>query len=114
MNGEYTIDVKDKPLGRVASQAAIFLRGKNLTNFKPNVVPAVKVNITNLSEIKLTGNKFKDKTYQRYSGYPGGLKTETFKSAFGKNPKKVFIKAVENMLPKNRLRKEMLKNLMFE
>ncbi len=109
-----TIDAKDKSFGRVASEAAINLRGKNSPDFKPNVAPEVKVKITNLSKIKLTGNKMKDKTYKRYSGYPGGLKTIKFKDEFEKRPEQVFTKSVERMLPKNKLKKIIIKNLVFE
>lgn len=111
---EYTIDAENKSLGRVASQSALILRGKNSPDFKPNVVSDVKLKILNITEIKLTGNKMKEKTYKRYSGYPGGLKDVKFEVLFKKNPARLFRKVVEGMLPKNRLRKKMLKNLIIE
>lgn len=110
----YTIDVKDKVLGRVASEVASILRGKNSPEFKPHVAPNIKVKILNIKEIKLTGNKAKQKTYKRYSGYPGGLKILKFEKEFGKNPQKVFLKTVEGMLARTKIRKPMLKNLIFE
>ena len=111
---ERTIDVENKPMGRMASLAAILLRGKNEPNFQPNLVRDVKIKILNVSKIKLTGNKMREKEYKRYSGYPSGLKTVSFEKIFKKNPQEAFLKVVEGMLPKNRLRKKILKNLMFE
>jgi large subunit ribosomal protein L13 len=111
---EYTIDAGEKPLGRTASRIAHLLRGKDLPEFQPNVVPSVKVKVSNISKIKLTGAKWKDKSYARYSGYPGGLKNVSFKTSFEKNPEQTFKKVVENMLPKNRLRKKLMGNLIFE
>ncbi len=110
---EYEIDAKDKPLGRVASQTASYLRGKALASFKPNAVPDVRVKISNYSQIKLTGNKWDQKTYKKYSGYPGSLKLASFEAAFKKDPRKMIRRAVEKMLPKNRLRKLVLHNLLF-
>ena len=114
MNKEYEINVGNKSLGRVASEIASILRGKNSVDFKPNIAPKVQVKILNLSKIKLTGNKMKEKNYKRYSGYPGGLKTISFESMFTKDPEETFRKVVRGMLPNNKLRKEMLKNLVFE
>lgn len=110
----HTIDVKNKVLGRVASEVASILRGKNSPEFQPHIAPDVKVKILNVEEIKLTGNKVKQKTYKRYSGYPGGLKILKFEKEFEKNPQKIFQKAVEGMLARTRIRKQMLKNLIFE
>lgn len=101
-------------MGRAASEAALILRGKNSASFEPNVVPKNRVKIINVTEAKFTGNKTKNKTYEKYSGYPGGLKTLTLKEFFKKNPQECFRKAVERMLPKNKLRKQLIKNLTFE
>jgi large subunit ribosomal protein L13 len=111
---ECALDAKNKSLGRVASETAILLRGKNLPDFKPNAVPQIKVKILNLSKIKLTGKKWDEKTYKRYSGYPGGLKIRSYQSLFEKDPEEAFRKTVRGMLPKNKLRKIMLRNLIFE
>lgn len=110
----YEINAENRSLGRVASEVAVILRGKNSPDFQPNIVPKVKVKITNISKVRLTGNKMKEKTYKRYSGYPGGLKTIPFQKMFDKDPEKTFKKAVRGMLPANKLRKEMLKNLFVE
>ncbi|MCF7835844.1 MAG: 50S ribosomal protein L13 [Candidatus Marinimicrobia bacterium] len=114
MDKEYTIDAKNKVLGRVASQVALILRGKNNASFKPNVVPDIRVKILNVSKVKITGNKMKDKNYQRYSGYPGGLKNIPFHKMFEKSPAKTFTKVVEGMLPKNKLNKKLISNMSFE
>ena len=71
---EYTIDAKGRALGRVASEAAAILRGKNDAIFQENVAPDIKLIILNVEQIKLTGQKGKQKEYKSYSGYPGSLK----------------------------------------
>jgi len=115
MNPEtHTIDAKDRVLGRVATEVAVILRGKNSPNFEPNIAPKAKVKILNIDKIKLSGNKLEDKNYKSYSGYPGGQKTVLFKTMFDKDPEKTFKKVVKGMLPKNKLRKEILKNLTVE
>ncbi|MFH1978955.1 MAG: 50S ribosomal protein L13 [Patescibacteria group bacterium] len=111
---EYTIDVTDESLGRVASKVASILRGKDSPDFKPNVAPDLQVKILNVSKLKLTGNKMEQKTYKKFSGYPSGLKIIPFKKVFEKEPQKSFRKAVERMLPNNKLRRHYMKNLIFE
>jgi len=110
----HTIDAKNRPLGRVASETAVLLRGKNSADFQPNLAPKIQVKVLNVDKIKLTGNKFLTKEYQRYSGYPGGLKKIKFQKIFTQKPELVFKKAVEGMLPKNKLKKKFLQNLIFE
>lgn len=111
---EYRIDAEGKSLGRLASLAASYLRGKNSPAFKPNAAPFVKVKIKNISRAILTGNKMKVKTLKHYTGYPSGLKLAAYEAVFQKKPEECFRKAVERMLQRNRLRKVLLKNLMFE
>lgn len=108
------IDAENKSFGRVASSVASALRGKTLASFTPNAVPKIKVKVLNLEKITFTGKKLEQKEYGSYSGYPGSLKTLGFKGLFEKNPRSVFKKTVERMLPKNRLRKEAIKNLIFK
>lgn len=111
---EYTIDAKNKILGRVASRAAAILRGKNEAGFAPNKLADVKVEIININKIKVSGGKMKQKEYKSYSGYPGSLKlTPMEKMARTKGKKYIFEKAVMGMLPKNKLRKQMMKNLII-
>jgi len=109
---EYTIDAKEKKIGRVASAAAKILMGKNTPSYKPNVAPQVEVNIVNAGQISIPLSKLKTKTYTHYSGYPGGLKEDTLERLMDKKGiDEVLRKAVKGMLPANRLRSEMLKNL---
>lgn len=109
-----TLDVANKPLGRAASEAAILLRGKNRPDFIPNKLPEIKIKIINLDKIKFSGKKKTQKKYKRFSGYPGGLKEISFKNLFEKNPKDFFKRAVMGMLPKNKSRSKVIKNLIIE
>ncbi len=109
---EYTIDAKQKSIGRVASEAAVFLMGKNLPSFKRNIAPNVKVSIINTSKAKIDSKKLKTKIYKRYSGYPGGQKEIPMEKIIEKKGhSEVFKIAVKGMLPKNRLQNIMMKNL---
>ncbi len=111
---KYTIDAKDKAIGRVATQAAVYLMGKNLKTFQRNNTPAVTVQITNVAQAKVTGNKMSQKTYSRYSGYPGGLKQPTMTQVVEKKGMtEVFRNAISGMLPKNKLRQKMMNNLII-
>lgn len=108
------IDATNKSLGRAAGEAALRLRGKNSPSFAPNKIPQNTVKVINLSKISFSGNKKEQKTYKRYSGYPGGLKEISFKKLTEKKPQEFFKLAVWGMLPKNKLRKIMMKNLILE
>ncbi len=111
---KYTIDATDKALGRVATQAAVYLMGKNLKTFERNVNPTVTVEIKNVAKAKVTGDKMTQKTYSRYSGYPGGLKQPTMTEVVGKKGmSEVFRNAISGMLPKNKLRQKMMNNLVI-
>lgn len=109
---EHTIDATEKKLGRVASEAAVLLMGKNTPDFAKNQVANVKVNITNASKMDVNDKKMDTKIYKRYSGYPGGLK-ETKMSAVvtKKGYGEVLKMAIFGMLPSNKLRPKMIKNL---
>ena len=109
---EHVLDAQNKSLGRVASQAASLLMGKNLVTFARNKAPEVKVKIINASKADIKSKKIGDKNYISYSGYPGGLKTQSMKKVItDKGFKEVFRRAVDGMLPKNKLRSIMIKNL---
>ncbi len=110
----YTIDAAGKPLGRLATQIAVLLRGKNLPNFVPNQDLGGIVLVKNIDKIKFTGKKFYNKTYFRHSGYLGNIKSITLKELFLKNPQKVLRKAVLGMLPRNKLKAKQIKRLKFE
>lgn len=111
-NKTYTIDAEGKALGRVASQAAKILLGKQSTDYARNKIATVKVEIINASKAKFTEKKLRDTLHERYSGYPGGLK---FLSAAMVAEKKGFSElfklAVYGMIPGNRLRTDRMKNL---
>jgi len=114
MTMNHEIDAADQPLGRLASRIAQILRGKTSPKFQPHVLSDEKVVVENADKIRFTGRKLEQKKYYHYSGYPGGLSEKKMKDVFNKNPKEVLRRAVLGMLPKNRLRKEMIKNLQFK
>lgn len=108
------LDAKDKIFGRLASEVAKLLIGKNKIDFLPNRLNQIQVVVKNISQIKFSGKKVKQKKYYHYSGYPGGLKTKTLEEFIKKNPSLAFKKAVSKMLPKNKLRDKLLKKLKIE
>ncbi len=101
--GWVLIDAEDQILGRLSSQVAFILRGKDKTNFTPHVDTGDNVVIINADKVKLTGNKVADKKYVRHTGHPGGQRFSTPKQLFAKNPTEIIRKAVGGMLPKNKL-----------
>jgi len=105
------VDAADQTLGRLASKVAILLRGKHKPNFTPHVDCGDNVIIINAEKINLTGNKWKDKTYIRHTGYPGGQRSLTATELYGKDPARLVEKSVKGMLPKNRLGSELFRNL---
>ena len=113
-NTTQTNDATYKVLGRFASVVAVLLRGKNKPDFVPYKDEGDFVTIKNIDKIKITGKKLEQKIYYHHSGYPGGLKKIPMSKLFEESPKKVFIKAVMGMLPKNKLRVKQMKKLKFE
>ena len=112
MTDKYIIDAKNRSLGRVASEAALKLRGKEKSTYTPNILPCEKVEIVNASKIKLTDHKKINKIYHRHSGYPGGIKYENLEELIAKHGyPELFIRAVKGMIPNNRLRSKIMKNL---
>ena len=105
------IDASDISLGRTASVVAGLLRGKHKSNFTPHVDCGDNVVVVNASKVNLTGKKWEDKTYIRYTGYPGGQRTLTAKQLFDKNPSTIIEKSVKGMLPKNKLGATLFRNL---
>jgi large subunit ribosomal protein L13 len=105
------IDATDLVLGRVASEAAQILKGKRKPQYTPHVDTGDFVVIVNAEKIKVTGAKATAKVYYRHSGYPGGLKEETFAQAMAKHPERIIEHAVKGMLPKNTLGRAMGKKL---
>jgi len=105
------IDAKDQVLGRLTSVAAKLLRGKHKRNFTPHVDCGDNVIIINAAKVKLTGHKLTDKKYISYSGYPGGQKVKTPATLLATNPAAIIENSVRGMLPKNRLGRELFRNL---
>ncbi|PCI20651.1 50S ribosomal protein L13 [Candidatus Wolfebacteria bacterium] len=111
---EHTLDANGKSLGRTATQAAVLLMGKDRPDFEKNKVSGNKVHITNTSKASINPKKLKSVEYVRYSGYPGGQKFETMEKVIEKKGySEVFRKAVYGMLPANRLRALLMKNLII-
>lgn len=110
----HKIDAKNQILGRLASQIALILRGKNKVEYQPNVDGGDIVEVINVAKIKLSGKKIEQKKYYSYSGYPGGLKTTKISDVMDKNPALVLKRAVTQMLPENKLRKNMIKRLIIK
>ncbi|MEK7228232.1 MAG: 50S ribosomal protein L13 [Patescibacteria group bacterium] len=110
---EYTVDATNKSLGRVATEAAALLLGKNTTTFVKNATPGVTVNLTNASKIKIPNQKkLLEKTYNSFSGYPGGLKQNTMAHVISKKGySEILTQAVKGMLPKNKLQTDLMKHL---
>ncbi|PIR04101.1 MAG: 50S ribosomal protein L13 [Candidatus Magasanikbacteria bacterium CG11_big_fil_rev_8_21_14_0_20_39_34] len=111
---KHTIDATDQAVGRVATQAAVLLRGKNKATFVPYLDEGDTVEIVNASKVKFTGNKLVQKDYFHHTQHPGGLKQISMKKVFEKDPAEVMKKAVMGMLPKNKLRSHMMKRLIVK
>ena len=107
----YVIDAAGKPLGRVAAQAAVLLRGKNKTTFTPNVDCGDHVIVINCDEAVLTGKKLEKKYHRTHSGWIGGLKETPYRILMQEQPELAMKVAVRGMLPKNTIGKESLKRL---
>jgi large subunit ribosomal protein L13 len=107
----YVIDAEDLPLGRVASKAALMLRGKHKPTFTPHVDGGDFIIIVNASKVKLTGNKLNNKMYYNHSGYPGGFRERNAKTMIEKYPVEMVERAVKGMLPKGRLGSKMYTKL---
>jgi len=107
----HVVDASEVPLGRLASQIAVVLMGKHKPEYTPHVDMGDFVIVTNAGKVGLTGRKAEQRVKTRYTGYPGGLKTETFGALRERRPERLVEDAVKRMLPKNRLGRVMLKKL---
>lgn len=107
----YIVDAKDKVLGRLASEVAKVIRGKNKAVFTPNTDTGDYVIVINAGQVKVTGKRELLKTYSHHSGYPGGLKTRSLAELMKKKPEFVIENAVKGMLPKSRLGNKLIKKL---
>jgi len=107
----YLVDASGKTLGRLASSIAIILLGKHKSCWVPYLDTGDYVIVVNAEKVKVTGRKMTEKMYYRHSGYPGGLKKETFISLMQKSPETIIEHAVKGMLPHNRLGRKLIKKL---
>ncbi|MBP8718349.1 MAG: 50S ribosomal protein L13 [Candidatus Atribacteria bacterium] len=107
----YLIDAEGKILGRMATEIATILRGKNRANFDQSQDLGNYIIVINAEKIKLTGEKEKQKLYRYHTGYPGSLKEITYKEMIQKKPELVIENAVRGMLPKNKLSRSLMKRL---
>lgn len=107
----FVIDAEGKVLGRLASQIAKILSGKNKPIYTPSVDTGDYVIVLNADKVVLTGNKLEDKYYKYHTGYPGGLKLIQYKTLMKTKPEQVLYHAVKGMLPKNKLGRRMIKKL---
>lgn len=107
----YLVDASDKVFGRLASQVAAILRGKNKPEFTPNVDTGDFVIVINTDKLVLTGKKLDQKIYYKHSGYPGGLKETKYSDLMKNKSDFAFYEAVRRMLPKNKLGAQMLTKL---
>ena len=106
----YLVDATDQVLGRLATKIASIIRGKHKPYFSPHLDTGDYVIVINAEKIKLTGNKEQQKIYQRYSGYPGGLREIPYLRMKEKSPETIIEHAVKGMLPKNILGRSLFKN----
>ena len=107
----FVVDAAGKPLGRLATEVAKILRGKNKPNFTPHVDTGDFVIVLNAEKVVLTGKKLDQKFYRHYSGYPGGMKEIKYRQFMATRPEKAVELAVKGMLPKNSLGRAMFKKL---
>ena len=107
----YIIDAANKPLGRVATEAAKLLRGKHKPTFTPNIDMGDHVIILNCKDVILTGNKLNQKVYRHHSGYVGGMKEILYKDMMANNSDRALLLAIKGMLPKNSLGRTLLTNV---
>jgi large subunit ribosomal protein L13 len=110
----HTIDAEGKSLGRLATEVAVILRGKNKPDFVPYKDTGDFVVIKNAEKVKITGKKLEQKKYFHHSGFPGGIKETLMSKLFEKSPQEVLKRTVDGMLPHNKLKKEQIKRLKFE
>lgn len=109
--GWYLVDASGRTLGRLATELARRLSGKHKPQYTPHVDTGDYIVVVNAAQMKVTGNKLKDKIYYRYTGYVGNMKTENLESLMARAPERVLTTAVKGMLPKNRLGAAMLRKL---
>lgn len=110
----HQMDASGKIAGRLASEIAVLLQGKNKATYQPNVDSGDIVEVSNVDKLKFSGKKLEQKMYHRASGYPGGIKSKNLQQRMEEDPGKLFRDMVNNMLPKNKLRPNMIKRLIIK
>lgn len=108
----YLVDAKGKVLGRLATQIARLLIGKSKPTYVPHWENGDHVVVINAREIRVTGKKSKEKMYDHYTGYPGGRREYNFETLLTKDPREIIKRAVQGMVPKNKLGDQMMKRLL--
>ena len=107
----YVVDAEGKTLGRLATEIAKVLRGKNKPQYTPHIDTGDFVVVVNAEKVVVTGKKAEQKVYRRHSGYPGGLKTTTYERMMERQPTEILRKAVKGMMPDTRLARQQLRKL---
>ncbi len=107
----FLVDATNKTLGRLSTEVARRLTGKHKPSYTPHVDTGDYIIIINAEKVSVTGNKLEDKMYYRHTGYVGNLKSENLKTKLSRDPESVLYDAIEGMLPKNKLGKQMIKKL---
>jgi large subunit ribosomal protein L13 len=107
----YVVDAEGQTLGRLATEIATILRGKNKPQYTPHVDTGDFVVVVNAEKVVVTGRKAEQKVYRRHSGYPGGLKTTSYEQLLERQPTEILRKAVKGMMPKTRLAHQQLRKL---
>lgn len=107
----YIVDAENQVLGRLASRIAYVLKGKHKPQYTPHLDMGDHIVVVNAEKIRTTGRKIELKKYTRYTGFPGGLRTQNMDEMLRQHPERVLTKAVKGMLPKNRLGRKMIKKL---
>ena len=107
----FLVDAENQTLGRLATEVASILRGKNNPSFTPHLDTGDFVVIVNAEKIQISGNKGRQKLYRRHSGRPGGMKVETFNSLQARLPERIIEKAIKGMLPHNALGRQLFRKL---
>lgn len=107
----YVVDASGKTLGRLATQIAKIIRGKNKPIYTPHLDTGDYVIVVNAEKVALTGRKWDKKEYRWYTGYPGGLKSLTYRQLLARHPERIIEHAVRGMLPKNRLGRKLARHL---
>ncbi|PIS05043.1 MAG: 50S ribosomal protein L13 [Candidatus Buchananbacteria bacterium CG10_big_fil_rev_8_21_14_0_10_42_9] len=110
----YSIDASERSIGRLASEIATKLMGKDRADYTPNADSGAFVTVENIKQARFSGKKFDQKIFYHHSGYPGGIKQTKLSHLFKQKPEEVLKRAVINMLPNNKLRKDRIKRLTFK